>query len=71
MKLYDAPFPGTRASRVRWLLEELGAHYETEVVNPRLGEHKRERYLAVNPHGVLPTMEIAGQRSGPPSGKAS
>ena len=61
MKLYDAPFPGTRASRVRWMLEEAGAPYEIVTINPMKGEHKQPEYLAIHPHGVLPAMVIDGQ----------
>lgn len=61
MKLYDAPFPGTRASRVRWMLEELGAPYEIVTINPMKGEHKQPEYLALHPHGVVPAMVIDGQ----------
>lgn len=50
--------PGTRAARVRWLLEEIGVSYQLCVVSLWLGEHKRKRYLAVHPLGKVPALEI-------------
>jgi len=60
MKLYDATFPGTRGSRVRWMLEELGVPYEVAPLDPMKGEHKRPEYLQIHPHGVIPAVEIQG-----------
>ena len=60
MKLYDAVFPGTRGSRVRWMLEELGVPYEVAPLDPMKGEHKRPEYLQIHPHGVIPAVEIQG-----------
>ena len=50
--------PGTRAVRVRWLLEEIGVPYQLNVVSLWLGAHKRKRYLAVHPLGKVPALEI-------------
>lgn len=50
--------PGTRATRVRWLLEEIGVAYELHVLRLWLGAHKRRRYLAINPLGKVPALEI-------------
>jgi len=61
MKLYDGPFPGTRGSRLRWMLEEIGAPYESATVNFSKGEHKTPEYLAIHPHGVVPGFELDGQ----------
>lgn len=61
MKLYDANFPGTRGSRVRWMLEELAVPYEVTALDPSLGEHKRDEYRSVHPHGLVPAVEIDGQ----------
>ncbi|HML28407.1 MAG TPA: glutathione S-transferase family protein [Hyphomicrobium sp.] len=49
---------GTRAERVRWLLEEIGLPYDLSVVRLWLGAHKRKRYLAVHPLGKVPALEI-------------
>lgn len=53
MKLYFNKF--TRASRVRWMLEELGVPYECVMVDMRAGEH---RDPSKNPHplGKLPAL---------------
>jgi glutathione S-transferase len=61
MKLYDATFPGTRASRVRWMLEECGAKYEVAPLDPMKGEHKAKAYLEIHPHGLLPGAEVDGE----------
>jgi glutathione S-transferase len=55
MKLYYARY--TRASRPRWLLEEVGAPYELARLDLRAGEHKHESYMAVHPHGVVPALQ--------------
>lgn len=58
MKLYY--FQQSRATRVRWMLEELGAPYELAPVDMMKGEHKRPEYLAVHPMGSLPAIEDDG-----------
>lgn len=55
MKLYG--FPGTRASRVRWMLEEIGAPYEWVNVEIMKGEHKETPHLKRHAHGRLPAFE--------------
>ena len=60
MKIYDAPFSGTRGSRLRLMLEELGVSYELSAVNLRHGEHKRAEYLKIHPHGLVPAFELDG-----------
>jgi len=55
MKLYYSP--QTRASRPRWLLEELGVPYELERLDMSAGDHKKPAYLAIHPHGSLPALE--------------
>jgi glutathione S-transferase len=54
MKLYYAP--GTRARRVRWLLEEMGVDYELAQLDMRAGEHKSEAYARVHPLGKVPAL---------------
>lgn len=57
--LYFAPF--TRATRPRWLLEELGVPYELVVVDTAAGEHKSEAYVRdIHPLGKLPALTIDG-----------
>jgi glutathione S-transferase len=54
LKLYFAP--RTRASRPRWLLEELGAPYELVTLDLAKGEHKQPEYLAIHPLGSVPAL---------------
>ncbi len=57
MKLYDftmAPNP----RRVRIFLAEKGIQVPVEQVNIASGEHKQPDYLAKNPMGTLPTLEL-------------
>lgn len=59
MKLYFAP--KTRATRPRWMLEELGIPYELVSVDLGKGEHKRPEYLRLHPMGSVPVLEDDGQ----------
>jgi glutathione S-transferase len=54
LKLYHAA--GTRADRVRALLEELGVEWELVALDLAQGENKRPEYLAVHPHGWVPAL---------------
>ena len=54
MKLYYAA--QTRATRPRWILEELGIPYELVRLDLGKGEHKKPEYLAIHPHGVVPAL---------------
>ena len=47
-------FPGTRSSRVQWLLEELELPYEFHKLALFEGEHKRPPYTDRHPHGLIP-----------------
>lgn len=57
--LYYAP--RTRATRPRWLLEELGVPYELVRIDLATGGHKKPEYLAVHPLGVMPALKDGGQ----------
>lgn len=46
--------PQSRGRIVRWMLEEVGQPYETEVI--AFDQLKSERYLAVNPMGKVPAI---------------
>jgi len=46
--------PQSRGRIVRWMLEEVGQPYETEIVP--YDRMKDERYLAVNPMGKVPSI---------------
>ena len=50
--------PQSRGRIVRWMLEEVGKPYETEVIP--YDQLKNERYLAVNPMGKVPAIKHRG-----------
>jgi glutathione S-transferase len=54
MKLYFAP--RTRATRARWLLEELGVPYELIKLDLARQENSTPAYLAVHPLGEVPAL---------------
>ena len=47
--------PQSRGRIIRWMLEEVGRPYETEVI--AYDQIKSERYLAVNPMGKVPAIK--------------
>ena len=53
--LYFAP--RTRATRIAFLLEELGVPWEKVTLDLSRREHKAADYLALNPNGVVPTLK--------------
>jgi len=52
--------PQSRGQIVRWMLEETGAEYRTEVVH-YASTMKAEPYLAINPMGKVPAIVHNGQ----------
>jgi glutathione S-transferase len=54
MKLYFAP--RTRATRPRWMLEELGVPYEIVTVDLDAKENREPGYLRVHPIGQVPAL---------------
>jgi len=54
MKLYFVP--KTRATRPRWLLEELGVPYELVRLDPRKGETRTPEQLKISPLGHVPAL---------------
>jgi glutathione S-transferase len=52
--------PKSRASMVRWMLEEVGASYTQVLVDLEKGDHKTPEFLALNPMGKLPTIVHKG-----------
>lgn len=50
--------PQSRGRIVRWILEEIGQPYETEVI--AYDQIKSARYLAVNPMGKIPAIKHRG-----------
>lgn len=49
-----------RSGRVRWALEELGLPFEEVRLDYTKGEHRSETFLAKNPFGMIPALEIDG-----------
>jgi glutathione S-transferase len=52
--------PQSRAVMVHWMLEEVGADYDTRLLSFDKGEHKSPEFLAINPMGKLPTIVVDG-----------
>ncbi|MEK0081587.1 maleylacetoacetate isomerase [Benzoatithermus flavus] len=63
MRLYGYFRSGT-SHRVRIALNLKGLTYETVPVHLLKGEQRQESYLAVNPQGLVPTLEHDGTRIG-------
>ena len=55
IKLYG--MPGTRSSRIQWVLEEANAPYELVLVNLLEGAHKKPEHLARHVHCLIPAYE--------------
>jgi glutathione S-transferase len=53
--------PGTRAERVRWILDELGLQYATRRIELFRGEGQQPAYLAIHPLGQLPALQVDGE----------
>ena len=54
IKLYGAA--RSRASIVRWYLEELAIPYEFVLLDMSAGEHHQPEYLKINPFGKIPAI---------------
>jgi glutathione S-transferase len=54
VKLYYVPM--TRATRARWMLEELGIPYELHRLDLSRKENRGEAYLGVHPLGHVPAL---------------
>ena len=59
--LYDY-WRSSASYRVRIALGLLGLPYQTQTVNLLTKEHHDEAFLAINPQGLLPALEIGGKR---------
>lgn len=49
--------PDNASLIIRLTLEDLGAHYETVLVDRAKGGQRAEPYLALNPNGLIPVLE--------------
>ena len=58
IKLYGGA--RSRASIVRWYLEELQAPYEFQLLDMKVGEHLQPKFLAINPFGKVPAIDDDG-----------
>jgi glutathione S-transferase len=56
MSLVLHEFAGTRSTRDRWVLQEIGAPFEAVKVDLSKGEHRKPEFLAINPCGKLPAL---------------
>ena len=56
--LYYAP--DNASLIVRIVLEELGYQYQSVLVDRSIHAHQNERYLKINPTGLIPTCVIDG-----------
>jgi glutathione S-transferase len=56
LKLYF--FPGTCSRVVMTALEQSGASFETQLIKLVVGEHRSPEYLALNPKGKVPTLQV-------------
>jgi glutathione S-transferase len=52
--------PMSRGRIVQWMLDEIGAPYETRTLSLEKGEHKTPAYLAINPMGKVPAIVHRG-----------
>ncbi|WP_395666068.1 glutathione S-transferase family protein [Methylocella sp.] len=56
MKFYMTP--GSCSTGIHILLEEAGLVFEAHVVNLVRGDNLKPDYLAINPHGTIPTLVL-------------
>lgn len=54
--LYYAP--GSCSLAAHLVLEEIGKPFDTVRLDLGRGEHRRPEYLAINPHGRVPTLKV-------------
>src|SRR6185312_8551061 len=58
IKFYTNPM--SRGRVVHWMLEEVGAKYEVELLNFEKREHKDKKFLEINPLGKVPAIVHRG-----------
>lgn len=54
-------WPRSSGTRISWALEELNLPYKYVEVDQKNQEHRSAKYLALNPHGKVPTLVDGGQ----------
>lgn len=54
IRIYGYPF--TRSTRAVWALEEAGAEYDYTPIDLTKGEHRKPKFLKVNPGGKVPVL---------------
>ncbi|MBB4104427.1 glutathione S-transferase family protein [Allorhizobium borbori] len=59
LKIYGRP-DSSNSAKVFWLLDEIGADFEHILCGGRHGGNDRPEYLAINPHGKVPTIDDDG-----------
>lgn len=52
--------PMSRGRIAHWMLEEIGAEYETKLFDWKSGAHKSPEYLKINPMGKIPAITHRG-----------
>ncbi len=52
--------PYARTNYVIWAMKELGLEYQVNPISPMAGETIKPEYLALNPNGLIPTLEEDG-----------
>jgi glutathione S-transferase len=52
--------PQSRAAMVHWMLEEVGADYDTRLISFDKGDNKKPEFLKLNPMGKIPTIVVDG-----------
>ena len=56
MELVFYTNPMSRGRIVRWMLEEIGYPYRTEILDLAAGATKTAEFLAINPMGKVPAI---------------
>jgi glutathione S-transferase len=59
VRLYDSTLPSGNGYKVRLLLSHLGQRYERVLLDILKGETRSPAYLAKNPNGKIPLVELA------------
>jgi hypothetical protein len=54
-------YPGNASLLPHMVLREIGVPFTLSLVDRTVDAHKSPAYLKLNPHGLIPVMEIAGE----------